>query len=82
MVATFHSPLLLLPAHTSEEAQPFRQDVGSLGLDENFAAVEGDAGTQFPADVEHGWFLQEQEAKLTPALCRVLTHQLHTAIQY
>jgi len=55
--------LFLLPAHTSKEAQPLRQDVCSFGLNEDFAAVEGNAGTQFPADVKHGWFLQEEETE-------------------
>lgn len=57
------SPLFLVPAHTSKKTQPFRQDVCSFGLDENFAAVEGNAGAQFPADIEHGRFLQEQETE-------------------
>lgn len=63
MEAMVHSPLCLVPAHTSKKTQPFRQDVCSFGLDENFAAVEGNAGAQFPADVKHGWFLQQQETK-------------------
>lgn len=42
---------------TSNEAQPLGQDVGGLGLDEDLAAVERDAGPQLPAHVKHGWFL-------------------------
>lgn len=61
--AMVHSLLFLVPAHTSKKTQPFRQDVCSFGLDENFAAIEGNAGAQFPADVKHGWFLQEQETE-------------------
>lgn len=61
--AIVHSPLFLVPAHTSKKPQPFRQDVCSFGLDENFAAVEGNAGAQFPADIKHGRFLQEEETE-------------------
>lgn len=61
--AVVRSPLFPVPAHTSKKTQPFRQDVRSFGLDENFAAVEGNTGAQFPADIEHGWFLQEQETE-------------------
>lgn len=42
---------------TSNEAQPLGQDVSGLGLDEDLAAVERDAGPQLPAHIKHGWFL-------------------------
>lgn len=43
--------------HTSNEAQPLGQDISGLGLDEDLAAVQSDAGAQLPAHIKHGWFL-------------------------
>lgn len=43
---------------TSDEAQPLGQDICSLGLDEDLAAIQCHAGAQLPAHVKHGWFLE------------------------
>jgi hypothetical protein len=43
--------------HTSNETQPLGQDFCGLGLDEDLAAVECNAGAQLPAHIKHGWFL-------------------------
>lgn len=77
-----HCPQTAIPdaTHTSKEAQPLGQDVCSFGLDEDFAAVEGNTGAHFPADIKHGWFLQEKRQEVTPALCRVPTS--HCGLPY
>lgn len=46
---------------TSNEAQPLGQDVRSLGLDEDLAAIQCHTGAQFPAHIKHGWFLGERK---------------------
>lgn len=44
-------------AGTSQEAQPFGQDVGGFGLDQDLPAVQRHAGAHLPAHVKHARLL-------------------------